>query len=381
MTDIESELREAMRSATAGAQPSRDVLELFCHRRRRRRNALTAAASAAAGAAAVAIVFALVAGVSAWPAGARPPVPVHPSQPAFSGRNASRSAAPPVQTPPIPPVPGGWVRHSDAAGDSIDTPAAWQVTTPGIFMTPDILWLIGTGPVPAGGDCGSSVPTAALHRLSADGMLLTLQKADAEEEPYDFPPRTGRLSIGPLGGPYECWGVRLHRVLFEDDGFYLEADTIFGARAPASLRNEVTRSLNTLRIATADARRQPAALCRAGQWTYCPQAVWVNSVLSKAGLPNFGNEGTQGIYGGVGHRSFAIWTTQPPRPAGRCHSVSGTTVCQVGSRLVWRAHGLLLWLEPSISPYTTSPVRAGLPTAAALLRLVQAAQRTPVPTR
>ena len=55
MTDLEAELREAMRATVADARPPRDVMELF-HRRRRRRNARLAAMSAAAAAVVVAAV-------------------------------------------------------------------------------------------------------------------------------------------------------------------------------------------------------------------------------------------------------------------------------------------------------------------------------------
>jgi hypothetical protein len=38
-------------------------------------------------------------------------------------------------------------------------------------------------------------------------------------------------------------------------------------------------------------------------------AIWMNSVISKAGLLNFGSKGAQGIYAGTATRSFAVWTT------------------------------------------------------------------------
>ncbi len=124
----------------------------------------------------------------------------------------------------------------------------------------------------------------------------------------------------------------------------------------------MTRSLNTLHIAPLPADQQPAAQCRAGQWTYCPQATWVNQVLSKAHVVNLGNDGARAIFAGTGRQSFAVWTTprRGPMPGNRCRSVAGTKVCRAGNQLVWSIHGLWLWLRPALSPYTTPPTRAGL---------------------
>jgi len=378
MTDLEAELREAMRATVADARPPRDVMELL-RRRRRRRNARLAAMSAAA---AAAVVAAVPASVALLGGGGRP-------APGASSPHASPSASPrPTpstrQSPPAPPPPRGWVRHPDASGDFIDTPAAWRVNGLAALVEPVVRWVIGTGPVRSGGGCA---PTAALRQLPTDGALFqVIEYGGGGDEPYTFPPRAGRLGLGPLGGPYECWGVKTHLVLFEDGGRYFQVQTVFGSRAPASLRAEVTRSLNTVHIAPLPASEQPAALCHAGQWTYCPQAAWVYEVINKATgagarMFNLGNQGTRAIFGGVGERSFALWTT-PRRgglPGGRCRSVSGTKVCRAGNRLVWGVHGLLLWLEPALSPYSTAPTRPGLPTSRALRRLVEAAQGVRVP--
>jgi hypothetical protein len=132
---------------------------------------------------------------------------------------------------------------------------------------------------------------------------------------------------------------------------------VFGAAAPASLRIQVKRSLNTLRIAPAPAREQPTALCRAGRWTYCPQAAWVYQVVRAAHVIELGNLGTRAIAGLAGNRSFSLWTTKHPggRLGGRCHLIAGVTVCRVGHRLAWRIEGLVFWLQPAASPTQPRP--------------------------
>lgn len=363
MTDIETELRDAMAAAVAGARPPADVMALV--RSGHRRHKLRAAAASAA---AVAVVLAAAAAVAGIQAG-------H-SRPERGGTSPAPAAAPASSPPgvsPSPPPPG-WVRHADGAGDFIDTPRGWHAGGLPALAAPAVLWLIGTGPVPSGGSCA---PTAALRKLPAGGALFAVMEyVSAAAEPYTFPPRERRLGLGPLGGPTECWGVRTHLLVFEDGGRYFQVQTVFGSAAPASLRAQVRRSLNTLRIAPAPAREQPAALCRAGRWTYCPQAAWVYQVIRAAHVTELGNLGTRAIAGLAGNRSFGLWTTKhrAGRLGGRCHLVAGATVCRMGRRLAWRVHGLVLWLQPAASPYSTPPVGPGLPSAGALRRLVEASR-------
>jgi hypothetical protein len=279
---------------------------------------------------------------------------------------------------PSPPPPG-WVRHADGAGDFIDAPRGWHVSGLPALVAPAVLWVIGTGPVPNGGSCA---PTAALRKLPAGGALVAVMEyvsvagQAATAEPYTFPPRPRRLGLGSLGGPMECWGVRTHLLVFEDGGRYFQVQTVFGPTAPAAVRAQVKRSLNTLRIAPAPASEQPAALCRAGRWTYCPQATWVYQVIRAAHVIELGNLGTRAIAGLAGNRSFGLWTTKhrAGRLGGRCHLIAGTMVCRVGQRLAWRVHRLVLWVRPAASPYSTPPVGPGLPPASALRRLVEASR-------
>ncbi|MGN6791182.1 MAG: hypothetical protein ACTHJW_02200 [Streptosporangiaceae bacterium] len=373
MTDIETELRDAMAAAVAGARPRADMMALVRsgHRQRKLR-------AAAASAAAVAVVLAAAAAVAAVRGGHdRPAGSGTPSAPA-----TAPASSPPAGVPPPAPPPG-WVRHRDDAGDFIDTPRGWHVSGLPALVAPAVRWVIGTGPVPNGGSCA---PTAALGKLPAGGALFAVMEYVSvagqapTDEPYTFPPRARRLGLGPLGGPMECWGVRTNLLVFEDGGRYFQVQTVFGPSAPASLRAQVTRSLNTLRIAPAPAREQPAALCRTRRWTYCRQAAWVYQVIRAAHVTELGNVGTRAIAGLAGNRSFGMWTTRNRAGwlGGRCHLIAGSTVCRVDKRLGWRVHGLVLWLQPAASPYSTPPVRPGLPSASVLRRMVEASRHVTI---
>jgi len=128
-------------------------------------------------------------------------------------------------------------------GVSIATPAAWHFNSDPApaLLSPAMLFAAGTGPVPTGGSCA---PTAALKVLPANGALFVLY----EYARAGFPPRPKHLHLGVLGGPYECWGVKGYLITFQDGRRYFQAQVVFGPHAPASLRDEVSRSLNTLQV-------------------------------------------------------------------------------------------------------------------------------------
>ena len=178
-----------------------------------------------------------------------------PAAPAHSagrhGTTPARLGHRPSAATPVPPPPG-WVRHTGQSWPtshgpsvrvSIATPAAWHFNSDPApaLVSPPMLFAAGTGPVPTGGSCA---PTAALKVLPANGALFVLY-----EYPHaGFPPRPKHLHLGVLGGPYECWGVKGYLITFEDGGRYFQAQVVFGPHAPASLRDEVSRSLNTLQV-------------------------------------------------------------------------------------------------------------------------------------
>jgi hypothetical protein len=237
-----------------------------------------------------------------------------------------------------------------------------------------MLLAVGTGPLPAGGSCG---PTAAIRAMPADGALFVLYETGSAGEPYTFPPRPQRLHLGPLGGPSECWGVKTYLILFTDGGRYFQAQAVFGPHATAPLRAQVKRSLNTLHVSPLPASQQPAAKCRAGQWTSCPQAVWVYEVMNRAHVFPLGSKGTHALIGKAltGTRSFALWTTpRRPRLLNRCRNVAGVRVCRSGVGLAWPAHGLWLLVAPASSTFSSTGTRPGLPEGNMLAQMVRASQ-------
>ena len=373
MSEIETELRDALHAAVAGARPPVDLMELVHQRRSSRRS------HAAVGTMLVALAAAaLVGGVLG---GARTSAPRE--EPGTSpGPGGSHT-----RTPSQSPFPGlrGWVRHTDSKGDSIGTPATWHVGAFPALAAPTVLWVVSTGPVPNGGRCA---PTAALRKLPANGALFEVMEyvsltAQRVSEPYAFPPRGSKLGLGSNGGPYECWGVKTHLVVFQDGGRYFQVQTVFGRAASAALRKQVMRSLNTLHVAPLPAHEQPAALCHSGKWTFCSEAAWVYQVVSAARVTQLGNLGTRAISGLASNRSFALWTTGggDSLTGSRCHHVPGTSACRVGQRIAWRVHGLIVWIESAASPYSTTPVRPGLPGRPALKRLIAASMRIGLPRK
>lgn len=359
MSDLEDRIREALHDPRRELPTWPDPMPRIRAAARRRRARLALGALLAAALAAAAIV-----------------APVLLLRPSTGGGPAVGTAtSPPPATSSSSPPPPGWVRHS-ASGVSIDTPAAWNFHSgSGSALTaPTMLLEVGTGPLPAGGNCG---PTAAIKAMPADGALFVVFETGSAGEPYTFPPRPKRLQLGSLGGPSECWGVKTYLILFEDGGRYFQAQAVFGSHATASLRAQLTRSLNTLHVSPLPAGQQPAAKCRAGQWTSCPQAAWVYDVMNRAHVFPLGSQGTHALIGKAltGTRSFALSTTsRRPRLLNRCRNMAGVRVCRSGARLAWPAQGLWLLVDPASSPYSSTGTRAGLPDGNVLARLVRASQ-------
>jgi hypothetical protein len=356
MSDLEHRIREALHDPRRELPAWPDPMPRIRKAARRRRARLALGALLAAALVAAAIVA---------------PVLVLRSS-TGGGPTAGTATSPPAATASSSPPPAGWVRQS-ASGVSIDIPATWRFNRSPVSVQPTYLFAAGTGPVPSGGSCG---PTAALRALPAKGALFALIEYGSVDEPYTFPPRPHRLDLGPLGGPAECWGVKDHLVLFEDGGRYFQFQAVLGPRAPASLRAEVRRSLDTLHVVPLPASQQPEAQCRAGQWTACPQAAWVYEVISRAGVFHLGHQGNRAILGLAGKRSFALQTTsRRPQSLNQCRKIVDVRVCRSGVRLAWPAQGLWLLVYPASSPFSSPGTTAGLPNSNIQAQLVKASQR------
>jgi hypothetical protein len=243
VTDLEDRIRESLQDPRRQLPVWPDPMPRILRAARRQRAGLAAGIGLLAAVIAVAVVVPVLALRSSTGAG--------------PGLSTSSSPSP-RHSVPAPPPPG-WVRHTARAWPqsswqgpsgavSIDAPAAWHFNrnpAPAL-LSPTMLFAVGTGPVPTGGSCA---PTAALKTLPANGALFVLY----ESSQYDYthaglPPRPERLRLGAIGGPYECWGVKGYVIRFADGGRFFQAQAVFGPHAPASLRAEVTRSLNTLHV-------------------------------------------------------------------------------------------------------------------------------------
>jgi hypothetical protein len=284
------------------------------------------------------------------------------------------TSSPSPSATPSPPPPG-WVRHTDTAGISIDTPSAWGFNDDPVprVARPTTLFAVGTGPVPTGGDCA---PTAALESLPADGVLFDVLEYGSVDQPYAFPPRPDAFDLGPLNGPFECWGVKTYLILFEEGGRYFQAHIVFGPDAPPSLREQMLQSFDSLQVDPLPAGEQRAAVCSAGQWTTCPDAAWVYEVINEANVSHLGNRDDDAILGLEHDRSFALWTTPASEggPQGTdCADVAGLESCRVGEQMYVEVQSVRLWIEPASSPYESLRTRAALPDRETLDRLVGAA--------
>ena len=283
----------------------------------------------------------------------------------------------PVTTPPstqglsLPAARPGWVWHTDqASGVAVQAPKSWTFESGAMGLAaPKAQLALGTGPIPAGGDCA---PRAAIQALPKDGALLWVLEYTGGENPYEFPPRSATFDLGPLTGPMECVGERTHLVLFRQAGRFFQVHVMFGSRASASLRAEVATALSSF---TPESQRVSSAQsCRQGAWVYCPEAAWVFQIINRAGLFHWGNTG-QAIEAGPKNAKLDIRATRAD-PAGlqaRYQPVTvadGVTVYGDRTQLAWEAQGFDLWIRPA-------SYNAALPTGKALERLVKASLEVP----
>jgi hypothetical protein len=276
----------------------------------------------------------------------------------------------------LPAPPPGWVWHRDAADRvAFQTPATWHVSADtGVNVVPKALFMAGTGPLPAGGECA---PTRAIKALPRDGALFFVieYKASQDINPYMSPPRPDRLSLGPLLGPFECIGERTHLLLFRDANRFFQIHVLFGRDAPSSLRVAVLASLESFRPEPATVSL--AERCRR-QWVFCPEAAWAFRVTDRAGLFHWGNTGKAVQVGPWDpqdpSRRLEVWTTRggplPPPGFDRVALVDGITVYGDGRRLLWRVQGLNVWVQAQRP--------SALPQGAVLAKLVRASLAIPV---
>jgi hypothetical protein len=297
-----------------------------------------------------------------------------PSSKPSSGKGAGSqtvgAGSGPIGTSPSP----GWLSHSDEAGVTIDTPADWTFNGDPVpaLRSPALLFMTGTGPIPTGGDCA---PSAAIAQLPANGGLFAIEEYASVEQPYEFQARPDHFVLGSLVGPLECWDAQAYVILFQDGGRFFQVFAILGSEAPASLTQLVEQSLDSLVVTPSGNDDTLAKSCSQGLWTSCPEAAWVYQVLTHAGVEHLGSLGDSAILGLAGNQSFAIWTSQQDMNLGSdCQLIAASRVCTLGSRLVWRAQGVLVWLEPALSPQQSLKTTPGFPGTSDLKQLVSATE-------
>jgi hypothetical protein len=362
MTDDQM-VAQRLRAALERIQAPELQLESVLDRARRRRARSTAAAVTLAGLVLVGL------GV--------PLILLGPLRAAGPGSHPA--AGPSTRATPrqvLPPARSGWTWHIDGAdGTAVQAPRAWTYTTAVTGPAdPAPVFALATGPIPAGGDCA---PTAAIQALPKNGMLLWVLEYRNPENPYEFPPRSSSLELGPLAGPFECIGERTHLILFRQAGRFFQAHVMFGPAAPRSLRADAVAALSEFTPEPRDASTQQH--CRQGTWIYCPEAAWVFQVINKAGLLHWGSTATAiqaGRMGDSRNAKLNFWATKagssgPQRRYTPAAVVGGVTVYRYRTRLLWQAQDLDVWIEPAAG--SSAPVPSGKP----LERLVTASLQIP----
>jgi hypothetical protein len=298
--------------------------------------------------------------------------PTRGAGPATPAQAPTRPQPTTTQHLALPAARAGWVWHTEQASKvAIQAPKSWTFKSgPMGLAAPRGLFALGTGPIPVSADCA---PRAAIQALPKDGTLLWALEYTDGENPYEFPPRPARFGLGPLAGPFQCVGERTHVVLFRQAGRFFQVHVMFGPKASAYLRAEVTAALSSF---TPEPRGTSSGeLCRQGSWIYCPEAAWIFQIINRAGFFHWGNTGHT-IEAGPENAKVEVWATragqaglqtryQPVTVAG------GITVYGDNTQLVWQAQGFNIWIRP------TGSSDAGLPRGKALERLVKASLEVP----
>ena len=135
---------------------------------------------------------------------------------------------------------------------SIAVPGGWTVRRNPVpaLVEPALLFAVGSWPLPSGGN--GCAPSRAIGAQPTTGALFWLYEyRSAGLHRSEFPRQEKRFRLGPLGGPFECLGVRAHQILFRSHGRYFQVDVILGRHA-GRLRHLVVAALSSLSIRPVD---------------------------------------------------------------------------------------------------------------------------------
>jgi hypothetical protein len=128
--------------------------------------------------------------------------------------------------------PARWAVHLDRRDAlAISTPRGWAFTLRPVprLLEPSVPLAVGSAAVPKGGGCA---PARAIRALPRGGVLLWVYEYHSHVRARDFPVRraVAPIRLGPLGGPYECLGVRAYTILFRIERRFFQAHVV--ARTP-----------------------------------------------------------------------------------------------------------------------------------------------------
>jgi hypothetical protein len=193
--------------------------------------------------------------------------------------------APPVATTPV--VPAGWRTVEDPArGVSVEVPPGWRVAdrvlATGVSDPHEILSM-GTGALTVSDPSCAHVPGRAATAAGPDGAFISLQEQVSGSRPErDFPPRDrAGLDAVATGGEsrFVCLtatDVRVRWIPFSDGerSFYLLVAV--GERAPATIRDETQRVVDSLRIA-------PGRTVGPGPWLRLPEGWFASEGFVQMG--------------------------------------------------------------------------------------------------
>lgn len=151
----------------------------------------------------------------------------------------------------------GWDRYDDPDdGFSVSYPETWnraeRVLTPALEDPREIL-VLGTGPLPAGGDECAQYPENAIEALDPGGALVTIQETGGPlggrhtiDRPQHFDLSAGYESdaVECLAEDHSVSSVRMIPFRDGDRSFY--AIVALGRSAPAGIHEEARGILDTL---------------------------------------------------------------------------------------------------------------------------------------
>jgi hypothetical protein len=145
------------------------------------------------------------------------------------------------------PHPARWTVHHDRRDAlSISTPPGWAFTLRPVprLVEPSVPLAVGSAAVPRGGGCA---PTRAIRALPRGGVLVWVYEYHTAVRPRAFPVKRKHIRLGPLGGPYECLGVRAYTVLFRIGRRYFQAHVVARHPGPQVLA-QAERVLSSLTV-------------------------------------------------------------------------------------------------------------------------------------